>query len=134
MARDPSKTLKQATTNTGNTYRKAETSDGGVVYMKNGKFTSKQSFSAGYGEAVKGNGQIEADNGQYRPDAEVTVPTPDGPQKVRRDTAGRISDAVNGRAGNVDINGTMYSPDELEQAWRNAQEQGRTVRGQVVKY
>lgn len=128
---NPEKTIKQATTSTGNTYRKAETSDGGVVYTKNGQFTSPQSFSAGYGEAVKGNGDIEADDGNYLPSAEVSVPTPDGRQDVTRATAGRMSDAASGRMGNVEVDGTLYSSQEIQDAWRDAE---TDVRGKVVLY
>ncbi len=132
MAIDPSKTIKQATTSTGNTYRKVEADNSkGYVFTKNGKFCSDKSFSAGYGEAVKGNGQVEADNGQYRPDAEVTVPTPDGDQQVTRATAGRMSDAASGRMGNVEVNGTLYGSDEIQDVWRQARTDDR---GKVVKY
>jgi len=129
---NPEKTIKQATTNAGNTYRKVEADNSkGYVFTKNGKFCSDKSFSAGYGEAVKGNGGVEADDGKYLPSAEVSVPTPDGRKQVTRATAGRMSDAASGRMGNVEVDGTLYSSGEIQDVWQSAESDDR---GKVVLY
>jgi len=129
---NPEKTIKQATTDAGNTYRKVEADNSkGYVFTKNGKFCSDKAFSAGYGEAVKGNGEVEADDGNYLPSAEVSVPTPDGRKQVTRATAGRMSDAASGRMGNVEVNGTLYSSAEIEAIWKHAPTDDR---GKVVRY
>lgn len=132
--------VTEVTTEAGNTYTKEPAPSGdGYRYRKNGQFCKPQTFSAGVGNVSRGTeapggttGEVRAADERWMPHATVTMPTPDGEQEVRWDTASQAGQMANGSSvrETITINGVEYSADEIEEAFGDADPKD----GQAVRY
>lgn len=127
--------VKKIRTSTGKVYTKKKAPEGSGkdhLHFGPGGFVSAQSFGTAEGNVTRGRGEVIADQNRWEPDAEVTVPTPDGDKQVEWTDASKAGELVAGSGARetVTIDGETYDKDEMTEAFGNA----RVVDGQVVRY
>lgn len=131
---------EQIVTSTGKRFRKVQ-EGGRTVYKEQSAdggrwtYTSGQAWAAAAQNRKQHGGKTEAFDERWEPDKMVDIPVPNGDTAsvphAKSSIIGRMVSGEETAPNTIEINGTVYTRNQLQQAWGEASPDWS---GQVVKY